>query len=437
MTQDISGLLGLLQTQGTAHANPEVLQSFRDLSHKYTPSAVGQLPRESDEHSATSSAAVRERASPQHHRKRQMMRTASSASSDQYTPHHSAAQARPSIQGAPNSFASSATSFYPPEALSYEVIAQPTPENASFPSYAPDPQAPGGWVEQPPMGQSLVASGLGGSASYGGRPPQTFGRRLHLATLRRGLILASMPTPPLERFGAVFGFCLFFETREDIITRLVEQIEAVSQAPMDNWEVPYPLVHGYSKRITEFPGYDGEAFIDSEAVGDYLLQRGVHIPGSAETVEVEFDPCDFGGSSEAYAVPVSGPAMSCSQAAGQMNPPGMGQVIPVSGMWHSQPGQTAGATSTAEAISTMFTDGPATTTVGTGVLNPFLYPSIPTGPWVSQTPRRVKATLNVSLLMDEIMKKSVCLGRTPGLRPADLDRAVRVATGLARGLERR
>lgn len=431
ITQEFSGFLGLLQTQGTSHANPEFLQRFHDLSLKYAPSTVGrQGRRESDEHSAPSSTAGREKASAQRQHRRQTLQTASSTSSDRYTPLPSAAQARPSVQGVPNSFASSSTSFYPPESMSYEIIAQATPENASFPSYAPDPQAPGGWVEQPPIHQSFVGPGAQSSVAYT-RPPPTFGRRLHLETLKRGLTLASMSAPPLERFGAVFGFCLLYETREAIINRLNEQIRAVSQAPMDNWEDVFPHSHRYNKRITQFPGYDGDAFIDSEAVGEYLLERGIHVPGTAEFVEVEFDPREFGGSVETRAVPTSAPPVSCSQAASQIQQlPGMSHT-PVSNMWFSQPGQTAGATSTADTIVAMFADGPAVTAADTSALNSFLYPAVPSGSWVSQAPLRVKTTLNVSVLMDEIMKRSVCLGKTPGLRPKDVDRAVRIATGLS------
>lgn len=430
MTQEFSGFLQLLQSQGTAHANPEVSQRFQNLSQKYLPDAIGQPPRESDENSGASSTAAREKAPAQHHQRRHTMGTMSTASSDQYTPIPSTAQARPSLRGAPNSFASSATSFYPPEAMSYEVIAQPTPENASFPSYTPDPQAPGGWVEQPPMGQSLIPHGPHTAASYAPQE-QTFGRRLHLTTLRRGLILAAMPSPPPNRFSAVFGFCLLYESREAIINRLVEQFQAVSQAPMDNWEALFPHPHGYDKRITELPGFEGEQFVDSEEVDTYLLRRGIHIPGSADFVEVELNPNEFAGAFETGTVPVNVAVAPVGQAAAPMQPAGMGH-IPVSGMWHSQPAQTAAATSTADAITTMFTDGSATGATDTGAMNPFLCPAIPVGSWVSQSPPKFKATLNVSVLVEELIAKSVCLGYTSGLRPKDVDRAVKIATGLFR-----
>jgi len=409
MTQDVSDFLQLLQTQTTVLTNPELSQRFRAISQMYLSSAAhSQEPRETDSQSRTSSTAGPgpDNTTARQHQRRHTMGTVSTASSDRYTVLPSAAQARASVPGATDSFASSTTSFYPPEAVSYEVIAHPTPENASFPSYTPDPQAPGGWVEQqPPASQSLVPSGLQPQPPAAAYPPQeqTFGRRLHLTALQQGLRLASMQEPPPERFAAVFGYCLQYESQPAIVTRLVEQIQAVSRAPMYDWEAVFPHPHGYEKRITELPGFGREVFMDLEAVDGYLLQRGIHIPASAEYVEVEINPDDFGGAVENGTVPTNRAPSGQDQAAGS---------------------------STANAITTMFTDGSTTGASDTGSMNPFLCPAVPTGQWTSQSPPRFKATINVSILVEELIHKTVCLGRTPGIRPKDVDRAVKISTGL-------
>jgi hypothetical protein len=431
MTRDFSDFLQLLQTQTTALANPELSQRFSAISQKYLSSAAhSNQPRETDSQSRTSSTAGpgRDNTTARQHQRHHTMGTVSTASSDRYTVLPSASQARASVPGTTDSFASSATSFYPPEATSYEVITDPTPENASFPSYTPDPQAPGGWVEQqPPVSQSLVPSGLQPPAASYPLQERTFGRRLHLTALEQGLRLASMQNPPKERLTAVFGYCLQYEPQPAIVTRLVEQIQAVSQAPMNNWEALFPHPHGYEKRITELPGYDSEVFMDLEAVDGYLLQRGIHIPASAEYVEVEINPDDFGGALETGTVPANRAPSGQDQAASRTQ-----QQASVSATWQTHPSQAqkAAGSATADAITTMFTDGSATGASDTGSMNPFLCPAIPTSQWTSQSPPRFKATINVSILVEELIHKTVCLGKTPGIRPKDVDRAVKISTGL-------
>lgn len=222
------------------------------------------------------------------------------------------------------------TPFLPdPPANTYEIITQPTPENASFPFGTPS--------------FSFPLASLPPPTTY--TPHEsTFGRRLHRFATERALYLISMPDPPPARFHRVFGFCLLLETREAIHARTRRTVHKSIQESLAYW--PYPFHHlggagahqfdagsdggvrygnqgtvdvmkpaqtnggfgagpftagvGATRELLDgemrmgVEGFGGE-FFDPEEVELYLRIRGVVIPGGVDEVTAVVDLDGFGG----------------------------------------------------------------------------------------------------------------------------------------------
>lgn len=217
--------------------------------------------------------------------------------------------------------------FLPDPPTNFEIITQPTPENASFPFGTPSfsfPSLP------PPTTYTPHES--------------TFGRRLHRHATERALYLISMPDPPPARFHRVFGFCLLLETREAIHARTRRTVQKSIQESLAYW--PYPFhnlggagAHGFdagsagdqrygnqgtvdvmkpaqtsggfgagpftagvgaARELLDgemrmgVEGFGGE-FFDPEEVELYLRIRGVVIPGGVDEVTAVVDLDGFGG----------------------------------------------------------------------------------------------------------------------------------------------
>ncbi|KAK2590790.1 hypothetical protein QQS21_011527 [Conoideocrella luteorostrata] len=262
-----------------------------------------------------------------------------------------------------------------PPSLNYEVVTAATPQNASFPFYssmertaadnfegslAPGP-SPYGTISVP---ISYAANEL------------TFGRRLQRQSIESALRLILMLHPPPERFAAVFGFCLLFETRDDIIKRL--QI-ALSRSPFEdlsNWRHPFTNLggagtffesqaavgtpnniygnmpvgnqgtqsYGKPQQMTGMSmgpwgaevqatrdqridygsdqrmqmmlaGFEGD-FFDPDEVETYLRQIGIFIPPRSDFAEAEIDINDL---SQQSISPKTGSSFSIAQQAGFEN----------------------------------------------------------------------------------------------------------------------
>lgn len=237
-----------------------------------------------------------------------------------------------------------------PTPLPYEIITQPTPDNASFPFYASmESQSQDNYLYH--ISTHSPYSNLSAPRSYASHE-RTFGRRLQRSTLESGLKLVSMSNPPPERYAAVFGFCLLFESRDAILCRLAAGLSRTQQQSLDYWKVPFTNLggtglhfpnNGYSEsssgdasgnrdlpignqgtyeidkpqNVTGFSmgpfdpqieftrrerldsrmritcqGFEGE-FFDSDEIEMYLRQVGITIPQHAEFVEAEIDIGDL------------------------------------------------------------------------------------------------------------------------------------------------
>ncbi|KAK4452503.1 AP-1-like transcription factor [Podospora aff. communis PSN243] len=234
------------------------------------------------------------------------------------------------------------TNYIPPttSALDFEIITQPTLENASFP-FGAAPEFDFGRFSNP---SPSPHNPLPLPRTYTSQEA-TFGRRLQRFACERALVLVSMPHPPPERFNSVFGFCLLVETKDDIHKRLQRTLGRNIQENLFNWQYPFynlggagthfgtdgtdsqragnqgtidvfkpQSTNGYSPgpfgsdisgvrddmldkdmRI-DLPGFRGD-FYDCDEVELYLRQRGVTIPPGADHITIEIDPAGFGSNS--------------------------------------------------------------------------------------------------------------------------------------------
>jgi len=156
----------------------------------------------------------------------------------------------------------------------------------------------------------------------------SFGRHLQRASLEGAFKLITSTNADPARVNEVFGFCLLFETRENIAMRLKRGMETSSKDPLYNWRAPFVHLGGagtyYSQNETlsgamipkfrtgmsmgpfsppvintretamfngfqiDMPGFEGE-FFDSNDVEGYLRGRGIDIPPNVEFVTVDLD----------------------------------------------------------------------------------------------------------------------------------------------------
>ncbi|KAG9256792.1 uncharacterized protein F5Z01DRAFT_488516 [Emericellopsis atlantica] len=472
LEQEFQHFLSLLQKNDTMLHSPEdVLSSFTALRQRFFYADLDK-EKEQDNQSTTSSASGQHQAPhPTAKRHQATLGTISNSSSDRYLGVASAVDGTRSHEGHNISFTTAATSHHPPEAPLYEVIADPTAENASFPQYIPDPSNPGAWIAQTPVPQdqplqppqrmqqypnpSLSTMRMASPRSYASQEG-TFGRRLARTTLERGLVLATMSNPPPDRFGAVFGFSLLFESREGIVRRLNDHLRAMNQQTLSYWRYPFTNLGGAGLHYTDqdpsvgggshqepfkprhmtglqmgpmeeqvadvrdkyvsndtkvnFAGFEGD-FLDCMEVERYLRDRGIIIPANAEFVYAELNPARFADAQATDTVPVNAVDGDVYAASAAMN--------------YAQDWSAYGATA-------VLGNGTGPSAPDINGLTPFLCPAVPPKAWVSKDPSNMlfAAKISVPILVEEMVRRCVCLGRTPGVRPKDVDRAIKIASGL-------
>ncbi|KAL2255503.1 hypothetical protein VTK26DRAFT_3226 [Humicola hyalothermophila] len=307
----------------------------------------------------------------------------------------------------------------------------------------------------------------------------TFGRRLHRYALERGLILLDMPGVSQDNINRVFGFCLLVETIDGIKRRLHRMLGHGTRENLNYWLFPFFHLGGagthidpstttaegkrfgnqgtidvdkprvtagfatgpFSADITSVrdqdldedmrmktvPGFEGE-YLDCDETEMYLYQRGVVIPPGADLVRVEVDPSDFNetawelnpflqpdGDALFEIVDRQGGGPSCSSS-----PPGLGSCATVTDV-------------TSPNVTTCIPTDTSTTTAHSNTLplqaDPFAFTppvqanndTIAPVPPVTTTKRTV--IIDVHILIKELSKRSICLGRTPGIKPSTINEA--------------
>ncbi|KAK3349859.1 hypothetical protein B0T25DRAFT_570463 [Lasiosphaeria hispida] len=230
-----------------------------------------------------------------------------------------------------------ASDYVPPtsSALDFEVITQPTLENASFP-FGSTPEFDFASFSSPSPYSPLPLP-----KTYTSQEA-TFGRRLHRFATERALFLISMPYPNLDRFNEVFGFCLLIETRDVIHARLRRTVGRNIQENLSNWQYPFyhlggagthfdaddmaaqrarnedtidvlkpnstagfstgpftPDIVGVQENALDkgmrmdLSGFRDD-FFDCDEVELYLHHRGIIIPPGADHITAEIDPANLG-----------------------------------------------------------------------------------------------------------------------------------------------
>lgn len=168
---------------------------------------------------------------------------------------------------------------------SYEIVAQATPDNASFPLYTSMDVAPN-LAPFASIGSPYATLPLSRSLAY---HELTFGRRLERRTTERGFYLATVENPPPERYAEVFGFCLLFDTRATIADQLNLQLSNLVM-PLQDQVNPQrgPWDEKMEQRVRLTFGFEKE-FMNSDEIEQYLRQCGIIISRQAEFVDAEVD----------------------------------------------------------------------------------------------------------------------------------------------------
>ncbi|KAM7199701.1 hypothetical protein V8F33_004353 [Rhypophila sp. PSN 637] len=167
----------------------------------------------------------------------------------------------------------------------YEIITQPTLDNASFPlDFSFDLSN----LTNPMQTQtSLSNTGSGGAGGYfntysGSLFPTlsiptsyanqeaTFGRRLQRTGIERALVLITMPNPPMKRFNRVFGFCLMLESKEAIYKRLMRAIQKTATESLNNWNFPFYNLGGAGTHHTQQSGSDTQQRMGNQGTVDVM-----------------------------------------------------------------------------------------------------------------------------------------------------------------------
>jgi hypothetical protein len=86
----------------------------------------------------------------------------------------------------------------------------------------------------------------------------TFGRRLHRASQESGSLLASMQNPPPLLYMKTFGFCLHFETRQEIAKRMKVAATQARDKTLNDWRYPFTNLGGAGLFYPELNAYGAD-----------------------------------------------------------------------------------------------------------------------------------------------------------------------------------
>ncbi|KAK1993453.1 BZIP family transcription factor [Colletotrichum falcatum] len=372
--------------------------------------------------------------------------------------------------------------------LGYEIVTEPTTDNASFPfgmSFEDGLDQAGSLnLSDQPFSETLFSI-VSAPSSYAYQE-RTFGRRLQRSTLERAYFLVSMPDPPPALLSSAFGFCMLFESKERIKERLANCLRVKEHESMFNWkfpfwnlggggtwfdemdEVKYPrdgqvgglvgnqgtaephrhkvdsvfglgpwdaqteetrdlrIDHEAAKCNMSVPGFEGD-FYDADEVEWVLKQRGIVIPPAADFVTAEIDPADFStettAGGQAFGTGAQSSVDDMMDGLRRLEKNTLAQFARGYLGMHLKPTRASeidldGAQSAARtgvAPDTLRNIDPRL------IGHAFGLGEEPVNRVSDAGSRKRLVTINVGVLVQEIGLKSVCLGRSPGVRPRDLN----------------
>ncbi|KAK2012145.1 BZIP family transcription factor [Colletotrichum eremochloae] len=375
--------------------------------------------------------------------------------------------------------------------LGYEIVTEPTADNASFPfgmSFEDSLDQAGSLNQSDQPISETLFSIVSAPSSYAYQE-RTFGRRLQRSTLEKAYLLVCMPDPPPALMASAFGFCLLFEPKERIKERLANCLRVNERESMFNWKFPFLNLGGggtwfdemnetdmmdyprggkprglvgnqgttephrqkvdsvfglgpwdaqteetrdlridqeAAKLHMSMPGFEGD-FYDADEVEWVLRQRGIFIPQAADFVTAEIDPADFStdttaggqtfgvGAQSSVDDMISGLRRSEKSSLAQFARGYLGMTLkPTRASDINLDGaQSAGRTGEAPRALDNIDPSLGGDAIEVG--------KEPVNGTLTAGSRKRLVTINVGVLVQEIALKSVCLGRSPGVRPRDLN----------------
>ncbi|QDS70645.1 hypothetical protein FKW77_000891 [Venturia effusa] len=312
----------------------------------------------------------------------------------------------------------------------------------------------------------------------------TFARRLQRAALERGFHLLSNAELRPHAYDRVFRLSLMYHSRDNLIAKFRAALSRDPGHAIETYQTPFihlggagthyntgrvyngyivkpgPLQRqvtlesvdgtGMPQEIEDFDlgAYEGQWF-DSNDVEGYLESKGLHIDPQSTFVEWQTDDDVLihaeGSSTPAYAFPSPSPSASGVETVATTisRSPSAPRLAQESrdwseiGVWdNSANWDTAVAgwlmgsgDKTPDFLSSGWSsvDNPAawdfSDTVGAN-FDVHGAPRLASPAVVPKTRAKKNVTVDVSKLIDEIIKTGICLGRAPGFRKRDLDRAL-------------
>ncbi|KAH8598916.1 hypothetical protein B0O99DRAFT_30332 [Bisporella sp. PMI_857] len=349
-----------------------------------------------------------------------------------------------------------------------EIITRPTEENASFPFSLLDLQAyPVEVPEVSDLSQNFFLQSQLPLPRTHNDQELSFARRLFRYSSERAFTLITSTDPNrIERLHQVFGFCLLYESKEAIIQRLKRVLDSSVKDPLPDWRQPflhlggagtyYPLDDGdlsdtmpklrtgysmgpFSPAANEardllqdgmkcnLPGFEGE-FFDPNDVEGYLRGRGLFIAPTAEFVTAELDLMTLAGAT----TPKSSDNDSVTSLISPQTPASPGNLVTWDTGSHFSLPKSNSAVSKSMTLPFPFASSFLSWETGakdddSNLIDPALSDILDQDTITSdRRPQNGKrmVTINVITLMDELISRGVCLGRSPGFRPADINTAI-------------
>ncbi|KAG6015053.1 hypothetical protein E4U43_005822 [Claviceps pusilla] len=423
--------------------------------------------------------------------------------------------------------------IYAPHSVNYDVVTAAAQQNVDLPFYSSMESGTAADFQENLTTMPSPHHTLHVPYSFAACE-QTFGRRLQRFTCESALRLITSTSPSPDRFAAVFGFCMLFETREEIIRRLQAILNSRQDEDLCFWKYPFtnlggagtffpdqssmrspnsasgsrggssmpignqdtqsyakpqqmtgmsmgpwgPAVavqkardeqidYGHDRRMRMMlVGFEGD-FCDPDEVETHLRQLGIFVPPRADFVDAEIDVFELGrhgeapglsngfvlqpqqahhrsadstyGSSVMNATGSNSNGSSASGPTGSPCSPSNPFMAEYAGMIYGQPPFSEPGPALVATAAPAPAPAPAPASgndFSSTATTPYAVSS-PTGNCVWPQPthwsNKVKITLDVGMLIKELTRKSVCLGRSPGVRRKHVIHAVKIAAGLVAG----
>lgn len=205
-----------------------------------------------------------------------------------------------------------------PATTTYQVITQATSNNASFPIHPTMQSAPTP-VPFVSMDSNYTAVPLVGSIA---NQQLSFSQRLHRRMTEHGLLLASTPNLPPEKYDHYFGFSLMLDSRDNIARHLSRQLTDLATPFEDQVSRQNGLQDEHMGQQIGMIFTGEKEILDADEIDVYLRQCGILIPQQVEYVDANVDVSSLSDSP----VMLNGNAAMSTNSSGYSNPNYVAQI---------------------------------------------------------------------------------------------------------------